>query len=152
VTNREAGDAMRRHHAMMAADLNRAVSQLGTTETWMIERDAIVAYLAQEILPHAEAEERTVYRAVGSDENHASFIAAMKFEHLVLRDLAQSLQVVEEPMAAVRLAGAVDRLFTTHAEKENRFILPVLEAAPEGTLGNLLAAMQSRLNVGQSSA
>ncbi len=145
MTNREAADAMRHHHAALTAALHGAASRLDAVAAWTTARDALVGYVVLEILPHAAAEEDTVYPAVAADPLHTSLVEAMRFEHMVLRDLEAALRTADEPAAALRLAGAMDSLFTTHADKENRFLLPVLEAAPEGTLEQLLGAMQERL-------
>ncbi|MFC4057761.1 DUF2249 domain-containing protein [Planomonospora corallina] len=87
---------------------------------------ALVAYCTEEVLPHAMAEEETLYR-VAADLPETELLArAMSAEHTVLRDLVGELERAGTPGEAVSAAAALNALFQAHLAKENDVLLPAL--------------------------
>lgn len=107
-------------HALTIA---RAVDQLVAPYE---RRDTLVAFLKEEIVPHAEAEEATLYKAAEEVPEARLLLRAMLREHAVLRDRVAALEAARTPAEAVGAAAAVNALFQSHLEKENELILPAL--------------------------
>ncbi len=87
---------------------------------------AFAEFVACEVLPHAEAEEQTLYRAAEAIPSAALLVKAMKDEHRRLGSLAGSLTEEDGPVAAATAAASIATLFAAHVAKENDFMLPVL--------------------------
>ena len=121
-------EAMVAHHAALADGLARRVGALRAAvesqdhhETAAAE---LVAYLAKEVLPHAMAEEHTLYQAAVAREDLAETVAGMVDEHRRLVSLAERLATAGDGAAAVAEAEAIGALFAGHVAKENELILP----------------------------
>lgn len=102
-------------------------------------RNLLRAFLADEVLPHARAEERTLYRAVRRDPGTGLLVRALTGEH---RDLAARTATLGEPAspaAVAAQAAAITALFASHVAKEDRLLLPALERS-----GMDLAAVAAR--------
>ncbi|TDD85897.1 DUF2249 domain-containing protein [Actinomadura darangshiensis] len=107
-------------------------------------RDKLAAFCAEEVLPHAEAEERTLYRAAEELPEAGLLLRAMLREHTVLREKVAELEAARTPGEAVGAAAALDALFQSHLAKENDQLLPALVDA--GTdLGALVDGMHEIL-------
>ena len=138
-------EAMLAHHAALADGLARRVGALRAAvesqdhhETAAAE---LVAYLAKEVLPHAMAEEHTLYQAAAAKEDLAETVAGMVDEHRRLVSLAERLATSGNGAAAVAEAGAIDALFAGHVAKENELILPPLAGDDAVDLAGLLVQM-----------
>lgn len=107
-------------------------------------RDKLVAFCADEIVPHAEAEERTLYKAAEDLPEARLLLRAMLREHAVLREKVAELAAARTPAEAVGTAAAVNALFQSHLRKENDLILPALVDAGVD-LGALLDGMHEIL-------
>src|SRR5437868_1359910 len=122
--------AIKDHHARLArtmADhaltIERAVDRLGQP----FERaKALVAFSVREVLPHAVAEERTLYAAGAELPEAALLVQAMVREHVILRDLVARLDQARTPGETAGAAAALNALFQAHLEKENDLVLPAL--------------------------
>jgi iron-sulfur cluster repair protein YtfE (RIC family) len=101
----------------------------------------LVAYLAQEVLPHAVAEERTIYQAAATKADLAQTVAGMVDEHRQLGSLTERLATAGDGVAAVAAATAIGTLFAGHVVKENELLLPALAADTEADLAGLLVEM-----------
>lgn len=144
ITSAEAAAAIRDHHTQLAdglrtrvIDLTTAVRDGGPFES---PRDQVVAYLEAEIVPHAAAEERTIYPAA-EDGPAAPLVAAMRDEHVDLIHRVGELRVAADAVAAIEGAGAIAALFMSHLGKENDRLIPALLEMPQVSLGDLLADM-----------
>jgi hypothetical protein len=84
-------------------------------------------FLADEILPHARAEERTLYRASRCDPQAALLVEALVREHRDLAAQAGRLAAQVRPIAVAATAEAISVLFASHVAKENDLLLPALE-------------------------
>lgn len=132
--------AIREHHAALDRDLATRVDDVlaaardqpdpaaerGITDKVLVGRRALVTFLLDQLLPHAAAEERTLYPAAAADPHTASLVWAMLDEHRALTDLVHRLQAAADPIALVTTAAALRMLFAVHMHKENEYLLPAL--------------------------
>lgn len=110
-------------------------------------RDELLAYLRTELLPHAAAEERTLYRAAARGPA-ALLVQAMVEEHGRLLAEVDGLAEAESSFAAAWSSAAIVALFEAHLWKENELLVPALAADPATSLAGLLEGMEEI--VGQS--
>lgn len=148
ITETEALEAMRSHHRTLEGGLRTRVEALGRAagDGRPHERAAaaLVAYLADEVLPHAEAEEHTLYRAAGAHGSLAGTVSEMIAEHRALSAAAGRLASAAGASAAAEQAGQIAVLFTAHVIKENEVLLPALLAGGAADLTALLGEMHRR--------
>ncbi len=144
-TDSGALEAMLTHHAALADGVARRVAALRAAVEGNDHHEApmadLVAYLAKEVLPHAMAEEHTLYRAAAAKEELAETVAGMVDEHRRLVSLAERLATAGDAKAAAAEAGAIGALFAAHVAKENELILPPLAADDAVDLAGLLVQM-----------
>ena len=139
----QALEAMLGHHAALEEGVSRRVAtiQAGGDGASLAE---LLAYMASEVLPHAVAEEQTIYKVAAEREELAETIAGMVDEHRQLSAHLDRLATADEGAAATE-AKAIEALFREHVAKENELILPVLAADPVVHLGDLLEEMHHSL-------
>jgi len=87
----------------------------------------LFVFLADEVLPHARAEERTLYRAAQRDPGAALLVQGLVAEHRDLASQAERLEAQTRPAAVAATAGVISNLFASHVAKENDLLLPALE-------------------------
>lgn len=90
-------------------------------------KNLLRTFIADEILPHARAEERTLYRASRRDPQAALLVEALVREHRDLASRAGRLAAQVQPVAVAATAEAISALFASHVAKENDLLLPALE-------------------------
>lgn len=147
-------EAIRAHHQQLAlavasgaVQVSDAAERLGDAGR---HRDHLLALMRGEILPHAAAEERTLYRAAAEAERTALLVQAMIEEHRRLEALVDSLGTARTPVAMASIATAVRALFDAHLVKENDILLPAL-VADRVDLAGLLAGMHEILGAPEHS-
>jgi hypothetical protein len=113
-------------------------------------RNLLRAFLADEVLLHARAEERTLYRSAGRDPVTGLLVRALIGEHRELASLADRLGEPARPAATAARAAAISALFASHVAKEDSLLLPALERAGTDLAG--LLAREPRLASGQGAA
>ncbi|WP_141582434.1 DUF2249 domain-containing protein [Actinomadura sp. WMMA1423] len=140
--------AIRDHHERLgrtmadhALTIARAADQLASPHD---RRDALAAFCEEEVLPHADAEEGTLYRAAEDLPEARLLLRAMLAEHAVLRERVAELKAARTPGEAVGAAAVLDALFQAHLAKENDLLLPALVDAGVD-LARLLAGMREVL-------
>jgi iron-sulfur cluster repair protein YtfE (RIC family) len=148
LTDDESADAIRAHHAelqdalrdrvVLLRDLVKAGQVLGPAKR------AVLAFLDTELLPHAAAEERSIYPA-GDRGVTAMLVQAMLAEHRNLIAHVAGLRESADAIEAVGSATAIQALFESHLSKENDLLLPALMADPSVSLGELLGGMHEIL-------
>ena len=145
-TETEAFEAMLAHHqaleenvAIRVAALAGAVAAGSVYEAPTAE---LVAYLADEVIPHALAEEQTIYRVASIRAGLAETVTEMIEEHRSLASAIKQLAGASTGSDAVRQAESISALFAAHVAKENELLLPSLLADDEVDLRQLLAQMQ----------
>ena len=137
------------HHAALAKDLHERVAAVHAAvarETGHEETlQGFLAFLTDEVLPHAEAEERVLYRAAQQGPARL-LVAGMILEHETLVARVQAL--ADTTVAGLTAAAAVEAiglLFDVHVAKENDLLLPALAEDPHIDLPALLSGMHSVL-------
>jgi len=102
-------------------------------------RNLLRTFLTDEVLPHARAEERTLYRAARRVPDTSLLVRELIAEHETLASMAGELGDPASPAATAARAAAVSALFASHVAKENSVLLPALRRA-----GTDLAALCAR--------
>jgi uncharacterized protein (DUF2249 family) len=145
ITQTEAFDAMLEHHRTLDEHVGvRIAALVGAVESGIAYEPAVaalVAYLAEEVLPHALAEEHSIYRVAGIRGDLADTVNEMTAEHRVLTSATESLANAATAPAALEHATQIGTLFTTHVNKENDLLLPVLLEDDDVDLAQLLVQM-----------
>jgi uncharacterized protein (DUF2249 family) len=145
ITATEAYEAMLAHHKRLGEQLaGRADAVSGAAAAGRPHGTAVaglIAYLAGEILPHAAAEETTIYPAAAAHAGLAGVVGEMTAEHRTLTAAGERLAALTDGAAAARQAQQIAGLFAAHAAKENDLLLPVLLADRSVDLAALLGQM-----------
>lgn len=143
----DAAAAMERHHAELSGSLSFLVEQLvGHASSRQAElsdqaRLDLVAWVRAELLPHARAEEDTLYRTAAGQAEGRLLVTAMLVEHETLAELVDRLAQSEDPLRAAAEARALQVLFEAHLAKENDQLLPLLLEEPAISVAALLEGM-----------
>jgi uncharacterized protein (DUF2249 family) len=147
LTATEAYDAMRSHHHQLSEQLTeRATAVSGAVTQGLPHGPAVadlIAYMAAEVLPHAAAEEATIYPAAAAHSELAETVDAMTAEHKTLAAAAAQLGGLSDGAAVAEQAERIAALFASHAAVENDVLLPVLVRDEDADLGTLLAEMHA---------
>jgi uncharacterized protein (DUF2249 family) len=151
-TETEAFEAMLAHHASLTDGVEHRFAALRSAVAAGAPYQArvadLVAYIADEVLPHALAEERTIYPAAARRPDLATTVDDMTSEHRQLTRLSEELARATHPEAALEAAGTLAPLFASHVDKENDVLLPRLAA--DGALAGLLGDMHGALEAARS--
>lgn len=92
-------------------------------------RSELARYCEQELLPHAAAEEDSLYRAGAELSASELLVAAMTAEHVTLRALVDEVVNARSSARLAAAAGGLRSLFEAHLAMENDRLLPALVAA-----------------------
>jgi uncharacterized protein (DUF2249 family)/iron-sulfur cluster repair protein YtfE (RIC family) len=145
ITAIDAYEAMLEHHKRLGEGLaGRAGAVSGAVAAGRPYGAAVadlVAYLAEEVLPHAAGEEQTIYPAAAVHADLAGMVGEMIAEHVTLSALGARFATLTDGPAAAGQAQQIAGLFTAHAAKENDVLLPALLADRSVDLAGLLAQM-----------
>lgn len=145
ITQVEALEAMLQHHRTLVEDVDSRIAAIaeavGRGTPYGAAVGALVTYLAEEVLPHAVAEESSIYRAAGSRSNLADTVNGMIAEHRLLASAIESLADAATAPTALIQATQIGTFFTAHVKKENELLLPALLEDSEVDLVELLAQM-----------
>jgi uncharacterized protein (DUF2249 family) len=145
--NADVVDTIRAHHAQLAAQLQErtaAVLHAAQHGDCAAPRTRLHEWYRSELIPHAVAEERTLYNAAEQLESTALLVQGMLAEHQALVGLIADLARAEAPFDIALAAASAESLFTVHLAKENDLLLPAL-AASGVDLGALLDGMHELL-------
>jgi iron-sulfur cluster repair protein YtfE (RIC family) len=135
------------HHERLVRQLDEHVGTLitavveGDNERIRTTRAAVVDYLIGELLPHADAEEDSVYPAARTIPWARAMTDELAHEHVLLNQLTQRLDTEPHPVRAATTAEALRVMFRHHVTSENTVVLPLVAAAPGLSLANLVAAL-----------
>jgi uncharacterized protein (DUF2249 family) len=147
LTATEAYEAMRSHHRQLSEQLTeRATAVASAVAARQPHRPAVadlVGFMEAEVLPHAAAEEATIYPAAAAHAELAATVEAMTAEHKSLSAAASRLGGLSDGAEAADQAEWIAELFTSHAAVENDVLLPVLVRDEEADLGALLGEMHA---------
>jgi uncharacterized protein YeaO (DUF488 family) len=126
----EAYEEMRAHHRELGEQLTqraRAVSHaVAAGRPCAAAIGGFVAYLAGEVLPHAAAEERTIYPLAAAHAELAGLVEQMSAEHATLSAAGPRLAVLTDCRVAAGQARQIADLFAAHTTRENDVLLPAL--------------------------
>ena len=146
-----AAAAVERHHAEMAGALATMVEELVLSASRsdgaaaIAAQHSLAAWCAQELVPHALAEEKAMYPAAEAIAAARLLITAMVAEHGTIVDLVAEVQTAPDMVRAAAAARALQVTFTSHLAKENELILPLLVATPEVSVAELLSGLHELL-------
>ncbi len=152
-----AAQAVEQHHAELAGALAfkvevlAALARAGQGLDEDVRRD-LVDWCRTELMPHALAEEGTLYRAAAQRTEGRLLVEAMLAEHQVIAGLIDAVEGTADAVTAAVAAGALRAVFDIHLAKENDQILPLLSAAPDVSLAALLSGMHELIGGGEDEA
>lgn len=145
-------EAIEQHHAELAGAMGIRVDAVlaaaraaGTDHEWKASRDDLATWCETELVPHALAEEDTLYPAAHALPEGRLLATAMSAEHVVLTDLVRRLGQATDAVDAAAIASGLRTLFTSHVDKENEVLLPLLAGASGVELHALLEGMHAAL-------
>jgi uncharacterized protein (DUF2249 family) len=126
--------AVRRHHTALSHGVaDRVATLLGAVDALSpaVEdaRTELARYCEAELLPHAAAEEDSLYRAGMELPASRLLVIAMTNEHGTLRALVDQVFNARTNAELAAAAGALRSLFEAHLAKENDLLLPALVEA-----------------------
>jgi uncharacterized protein (DUF2249 family) len=131
-TETEAFEAMLAHHRALTDHVGIRVAALtgalAANSAHEVPAAELVAFLAEEVLPHAIAEEHTIYRAAATRAELNQTVTEMIGEHWALASAIEQLANTPEGRQAGQQAEAIAALFEAHVAKENDVLLPSLLA------------------------
>lgn len=146
-----AAEAVVQHHAQMSGALVAQVEQLvdavsrSDAEAADHRRRQLAAWCAEELMPHALAEEQALYPAARRTEAGRLLVDGMIAEHDVIGDLVRDLAVATDPVRAAATAQSLLVLFGVHLAKENDLVVPLLLGTPGVSVAELLGGMHELL-------
>ena len=133
------------HHAVLRRGLERRAGALCEAAEngirFQQQMGTLREYLTGEILPHAQAEERTLYPVAAT--RGSELVRALTAEHRELAYLAGRLQPGADGTEAATVSEWIATLFAGHVAKENDLLLPALTGSG-ADLAALLADMHER--------
>lgn len=143
-----AAEQVEQHHAVMSGQLAVLAQRLldaagegGADHA----RGALTGWCRDQLVPHALAEEGTLYRAAAELPELRILIEAMLAEHVTIVGLVSELQRTEDPVRAAATGWAIKAVFESHLAKENEQVLPALVASPAHSVAELLGGMHEIL-------
>jgi uncharacterized protein (DUF2249 family)/iron-sulfur cluster repair protein YtfE (RIC family) len=156
-----AAEAMEKHHAQLSGTLATLVERLvaaasrGHVALAQEARQRLSAWCQRELVPHALAEEQTLYPAARVTLDGRLLVEAMMAEHQVITGLVRSLGDGDPgtgvdadaggPVRDAANAVALRVVFESHLTKETDLIIPLLLRTPGASMADLLGGMHELL-------
>ena len=146
-----AAEAVEQHHAQMAGELALRVEALVAAAASRDDRRAseerarLVDWCADELVPHALAEEKAMYPAALGTAEGRLLVEGMLGEHQVITGLVKQVDEAGDPVRAAAAATALRVMFESHLAKENDLVLPLLVSAADVSVADLLGGMHELL-------
>lgn len=133
-------DAIRKHHRSLARTLEAHARGVGGGEP-QTERDAFVAFLKGDLLPHARGEERHLYGVVDTlVREYGKATTTMMVDHEFINDYVAKIELVTHRLESAgdseralllrdlrELSLRLDAIVELHLAKEERVYLPLIE-------------------------
>lgn len=123
-------EELKKHHAVMIDDLARLSGDLAAAAASdgdvASAKRALEEWIIHVLLPHAEEEEATTYRAAAELPEGRLLIRSMLAEHVLIRQTAAHMSAAQDPVEAGTYGRALFDIFDSHQRKENDMILPLL--------------------------
>jgi uncharacterized protein (DUF2249 family) len=140
------------HHAQLSTDLAGHVAALRDAaagqeagSVWQPQRQVLLSWLREELVPHAAAEEVGLYPTAAAQPGGRALVDGMLVEHQTITALVAEIEAAGTPVDAAAAARALAVLFEVHLAKENNLVLPLLLDAAEVSLADLLEGMHDLL-------
>lgn len=138
--------AIRNHNQSLAKTLQAHARGVGGGES-QTERDAFVAFLKGDLLPHARGEERHLYATVDKlVREHEKPTATMMVDHEFINDYVTKIELITHRLKSAgdseqarllrelrELSLRLDAIFELHLAKEERVYLSLIEKHPHET-------------------
>lgn len=138
-------DKLKAHHAVMIKDLDRLSSALAAAarsgDDAAHTKHDLEHWVTEVLVPHANEEEATTYRAASELPDGKLLITSMLAEHELIRLTARHMSDADDPVAAGTYGRALFDLFDSHQRKENDIILPLLVASDAVSLTQVMAGV-----------
>jgi uncharacterized protein (DUF2249 family)/iron-sulfur cluster repair protein YtfE (RIC family) len=144
----EAAEKVELHHAEMAGRLDLLTADVvraARTDRAEAARQELLSWLRDELVPHATAEEQTLYPAAGQLAEARLLVEAMLAEHVLIHRLVADLEAASDPVEAAAVARAIETVFDSHLAKENDQLIPTLVASPDCSVAEMLEGMHELL-------
>ncbi|WP_432158146.1 DUF2249 domain-containing protein [Streptomyces sp. bgisy153] len=150
-----AAEAVEAHHTHLAGELaGRVALLIADAERDPAHADetrrALVDFCDHDLVPHAVAEERTLYPAARDLPAARLLVDGMLAEHRGIVALVDALREARSAVRAAAAGRALQVLFEEHLAKENTLVLPLLAGAPDISLAGLLSGMHDLLGHGHA--
>ena len=118
------------HHALLRRGVERRCGTLCEAAEngvpFQQQMAILRGYLEEEVLPHAEAEERTLYQAAATQARGSDLVRTLTAEHRELAYLAGRLRPGADGTEAAKVSEWIATLFAGHVAKDNDLLLPAL--------------------------
>ncbi len=148
-------EAMLTHHETLKGGVKLQVEALreevAKGNPYRVLVSKLIGYFNNEVIPHAVAEEYTIYKIAKDRLGMSMVIDEMTSEHRALADAIAALNRASSGIQAVELSEQLLELFSQHVAKENDLILPRLLAEPEVDLVLVSTEMHGLFEAAQSS-
>lgn len=144
----EAAEKVEQHHAEMAGRLDLLTADVvraARTDRAESTRQELLSWLRDELVPHATAEEQTLYPAAAQIAETRLLVEAMLAEHVLIHRLVGDLEAATDPVEAAAFARALETVFDSHLEKENAQLIPTLVASSAYSVAEMLDGMHELL-------
>ncbi len=144
----EAADKVEQHHAEMAgrlALLTGSVLAAAGSGNVTESRDALLGWLRTDLVPHAMAEEKTLYPAAAELQETRLLVEAMLVEHTLIHRLVADLEAANTPVETAAVAKALQTVFDCHLAKENDQLIPTLVGSAKYSVAEMLDGMHELL-------
>jgi uncharacterized protein (DUF2249 family)/iron-sulfur cluster repair protein YtfE (RIC family) len=144
----EAAEKVEQHHAEMAGRLDLLTADVvraARTDRAEASRQELLTWLRDELVPHATAEEQTLYPAAAEIAEARLLVEAMLAEHVLIHRLVADLDAASDPVEAAGIARAIETVFDSHLAKENDQLIPTLVASPAYSVAEMLEGMHELL-------
>ena len=151
----EAIDAVKDHHAQLSGELLLLVATLvkaAESGDATGARARLVTWARESLVPHAMAEEKTLYPAARGIAEGRLLVDAMLAEHIAILALVDEVEKAPTDVAAAAAGRALQAVFAVHLDKENDQVLPLLGASPDQSVAQLLDGMHEVLGGGSAHA
>ena len=148
----EAVETIKNHHAELAGALGSLVESVLVAAERGTEIDlahaALVEFLTEELMPHAVAEEESLYPAAARTERARPLIESMIAMHRVIGSLVDQIRRDRSPVRVAAAAEALRVAFNAHLIDENDRIMPIVAADPGVSLATVTEGMHELLGGG----
>lgn len=151
----EAAERIEQHHAQMAGRLGVLTAALLTAvregRSEVARRD-LLDWARNELVPHAAAEEESLYPAASGLPETRLLVEAMLAEHKLIHGLVRDLSRATDPVQSAAIAQSLRTVFESHLAKENDQLLPSLVGSAHHSLADMLAGMHALIGPGGADA